>query len=405
MYNSENGPENERIMKKLIYCLILVVLAFSSTPGQPARAQTGGQPEDNSGAVVCQPGVYLQPPADCLPLGPSEYLTQMAQLGLNFPIQPLDASPADPALKALPYSYYWITSSAGTGFYPSIAAAQDKQGASQVIPPGSLIFIVYTQRNDTDHGTYFLLPSGEWMPGDGSTYSISDAMPGLEFHSTPRSGFAWVIEQDAPVRSQPNFLKNSIIGTLPQYKAPNSSVVQVFSIQSIDGVNWAMIGPNEWMRADQLAIAFPNTTPPPGVTNGRWIDVDLAGQTISVYDHQQLVFATVMASGLGPNWTRPGLFQIYKKKPVETMSGDQGTPDFYYLQDVPWTMYFDKARALHGAYWRARLGYPQSHGCVNMTIGDAHWLYNWANVGDWVYVHDPSGATPSDPADYGDGGA
>ena len=32
-----------------------------------------------------------------------------------------------------------------------------------------------------------------------------------------------------------------------------------------------------------------------------------------------------------------------------------------------------------------------SHGCVNLSIGDSHWLYDWANVGDSVYVYDPSG--------------
>jgi lipoprotein-anchoring transpeptidase ErfK/SrfK len=63
-------------------------------------------------------------------------------------------------------------------------------------------------------------------------------------------------------------------------------------------------------------------------------------------------------------------------------------------------MYFDGARALHAAYWRTRFGYPQSHGCVNLSMGDAHWLFLWAHEGDWVYVHDPSGKTPTDPALY-----
>jgi lipoprotein-anchoring transpeptidase ErfK/SrfK len=99
------------------------------------------------------------------------------------------------------------------------------------------------------------------------------------------------------------------------------------------------------------------------------------------------------------------LFQIYKKLEIEKMQGGVGTPEYYYLEDVPWTMYFDKARALHGAYWRAKFGFPQSHGCVNLSPGDAHWLFNWAKEGDWVYVHDPSGETPTDPALYGDGGA
>ena len=102
---------------------------------------------------------------------------------------------------------------------------------------------------------------------------------------------------------------------------------------------------------------------------------------------------------------KPGLFQVYEKKESETMTGERNTPNFYHLENVPWTMYFDKARALHGAYWRARLGYPQSHGCVNLYPGDAHWLFNWAKVGTWVHVYDTTGKTPTDPNFYGDGGA
>jgi lipoprotein-anchoring transpeptidase ErfK/SrfK len=75
--------------------------------------------------------------------------------------------------------------------------------------------------------------------------------------------------------------------------------------------------------------------------------------------------------------------------------------DAYNLESVPWTMYFDESRAFHGAYWRANLGYPQSHGCINMSVGDSHWLYDWAKMGEHVYVYDPSGKTPLSEADRG----
>jgi lipoprotein-anchoring transpeptidase ErfK/SrfK len=153
----------------------------------------------------------------------------------------------------------------------------------------------------------------------------------------------------------------------------------------------------------KVARVVPNASPPEGAATARWIEVDLSEQTLAVYDNYQLVFATVIASGLEPFWTRPGLFQIQVKKESETMRNNDPT-DFYYLDNVPWTMYFDGARALHGAYWRTRFGYPQSHGCVNLSVGDAHWLFNWAHEGDWVYVHDPTGLTPTDPALY-QGGA
>ena len=79
--------------------------------------------------------------------------------------------------------------------------------------------------------------------------------------------------------------------------------------------------------------------------------------------------------------------------------------DYYYLEDVPWILYFDKSRALHGAYWHNGYGYPRSHGCVNLSPADAQWLYNWAEVGTYVHVFDPSGRTPTDAELYGEGGA
>jgi lipoprotein-anchoring transpeptidase ErfK/SrfK len=164
-----------------------------------------------------------------------------------------------------------------------------------------------------------------------------------------------------------------------------------------------MVGPDEWVLQKYIARVTPNTTHPQGVTGDRWIEVNLFEQTLAVYDKRQLVFATVIATGADPFWTQPGVFQIFDKKETTPMSGasESDGKDAYYLEDVPWTMYYDGPRALHGAYWRAKMGFTQSHGCINMTIGDAHWLFNWAQLGDWVYVWDPSGKTPTDPSLYG----
>jgi lipoprotein-anchoring transpeptidase ErfK/SrfK len=150
-----------------------------------------------------------------------------------------------------------------------------------------------------------------------------------------------------------------------------------------------------------------NTTPPEGVDNNRWIDVNLYEQTLGIYEDGKLVFAALIASGMEPFFTKPGLFQIYEKLETTTMMGafEADRSDFYYLEDVPYTLYYDEARALHGAYWRTYYGFPQSHGCVNLSISDARIVYEWAQVGDWVYVHDPSGETPTDPDFYGAGGA
>ncbi len=183
-------------------------------------------------------------------------------------------------------------------------------------------------------------------------------------------------------------------------------IVQVFSEETVNETRWYMIGPDEWVEARFVARVIPNTTPPDGIAGDRWIEVNLAEQTLSVYDQRQLVFATLIASGSEPFWTRPGVFQIYEIHETAPMSGsfESDLSDAYYLEDVPFILYYDGARALHGAYWRAKMGFPQSHGCVNLTVADAHWIYNWAKVDDWVYVWDPSGQTPTDPELYKGGG-
>jgi lipoprotein-anchoring transpeptidase ErfK/SrfK len=184
-------------------------------------------------------------------------------------------------------------------------------------------------------------------------------------------------------------------------------VVPVYAMKQVGKDNWVMIGLDEWIEDSAVARVIPNTTPPDGVDNGRWIEINLEEQVLMVYDQSELVYATIISTGIDPFFTRPGLHKIFEKKDTETMSGDFSSDrsEYYYLEDVPWTMYFDQLRALHGAYWNTLLGFPRSHGCVNLSIGDSRWLFDWARVGDYVYVWDPSGHTPTDPAFYTPGGA
>jgi hypothetical protein len=382
-------------MKKLFLYLVTGIMVFHPMPNSLVLAQgTPSDGEPDGGAVVCAPGVYFEPPGDCLPAGPSSYLTEMAKLGLTFPPRPLPASKPDPTLPQLSYRYFRLEEDT-----VPMLSGPGGDAIGQSFMPG-FVYVSYIDRVDTGHGIYYMLQSGGWIPGKGSRIGGYSLFQGLEFTSTPRNAFAWPLPfyiDSIPVYSAPGF--NATLTDRILY--PYVNIVQVYDTQHVDGVDWNMIGHGQWVEARIMAMVTPNPTPPDGVTTGRWIEVDLAEQTLTVYDNHELVFATVIASGLEPFWTRPGLFQIYNKKETETMRNNDPT-DYYYLDNVPWTMYFDKARALHGAYWRTRFGYPQSHGCVNLSVGDAHWLFNWANEGDYVYVHDPSGLTPTDPAVYPD---
>lgn len=120
----------------------------------------------------------------------------------------------------------------------------------------------------------------------------------------------------------------------------------------------------------------------PGVSGEKWIDVNLSTQTITAYQGQTPVYSALVSTGLWGTPTVVGTFSIYAKYLATPMSGPG-----YYLPNVPHTMYFHKGYAIHGAYWHNNFGTPMSHGCVNLSLPDAEWFYNWAPMGTKVVTH------------------
>ena len=43
--------------------------------------------------------------------------------------------------------------------------------------------------------------------------------------------------------------------------------------------------------------------------------------------------------------------------------------------------------ALHGTYWHNNFGHVMSHGCVNLPMDVAEWLYAWTPMGARVEIH------------------
>jgi hypothetical protein len=383
-----------RFLKIFFLLLILVLLPYPEAAFSQAPISNSGEPY--SGLPVCLPGVFLQQPENCLPMGPSAYLSDMAQKGIILPLRPLPAVTPDPALTKMPATYARVNLDANeqVPIYGSLDDAKAGVNPVRFVAAGRLRYLSIV----SSLGKYVQLKSGEWVRAAPIAYS---KFQGLEFRLTPRNSFGWVVENSGSRRA-------------PDYNAPltgkkyfQMDVLQVYDTQKVKGMDWFMVGVDEWIDFQNFRPVIINTVPPQGVTGNRWIEVNLYSQTLSVYEGGSLKFAALIATGVEPFYTRPGVFKIYKKKELETMSGafEANRSDFYYLEDVPWTMYYDEARALHGAYWRTRFGFPQSHGCVNLSAGDSHWLYDWAKEGDPVYVWDPSGKTPVDPKNYGPGGA
>jgi lipoprotein-anchoring transpeptidase ErfK/SrfK len=117
-------------------------------------------------------------------------------------------------------------------------------------------------------------------------------------------------------------------------------------------------------------------------SEGSWIDVDLSEQRVTAFEGATAVRSFIVSTGTVAHPTLTGQFRVYVKLPSTPMAGPG-----YYLPGVPWTMYYYRGYAIHGTYWHDNFGTPMSHGCVNLTIPDAEWLYNFASVGTLVNVH------------------
>lgn len=126
---------------------------------------------------------------------------------------------------------------------------------------------------------------------------------------------------------------------------------------------------------------------PSGVSDGeRWIDVNLTSQTLTAFEGDTPVLTSLISSGTWLHPTVTGQYRTYIKYESQTMNGYLLGYD-YYLEGVPHVMYFYRDYAIHGAYWHNNFGTPMSHGCVNVNLTDAAWLFEWAPVGTLVTVH------------------
>ena len=109
------------------------------------------------------------------------------------------------------------------------------------------------------------------------------------------------------------------------------------------------------------------------------IEIDLSSQKLYAYEGDKKKMSFDVSTG---KWglTPTGEFQIWTKLRYTLMTGGSklyGT--YYYLPNVPFTMYFYRGYGIHGAYWHDNFGHPMSHGCINMRIPDAEKLFYWAN--------------------------
>lgn len=221
---------------------------------------------------------------------------------------------------------------------------------------------------------------------------------GLDLTVTPPPSwpFAWALEPQKWRRRDQGKKRRAPRPTEVRAAAdPDAEVVRRLDPRGVVAVleekdGWVRIGEDEWVARTELRVVRNQARPDRVGAADPWIDVDLEEQVLVAYQGDTPVYATLISSGRR-NGTPTGIYRIRSKAAQITMRDSSDGSTRWRRDDVPFAMRFRDRYALHGAYWHDRFGNQESVGCVNLTPGDARWVYDWAAPAipaGWLEVRD-----------------
>ena len=143
-----------------------------------------------------------------------------------------------------------------------------------------------------------------------------------------------------------------------------------------------------------------------GDMQGKVVVVSFYEQAERVYNNGQLVNSFHITSGTPDHPSLPGTWQIEVKQSPATFTSflKPGDPGYYPPTPIHYAMqYHSLGYNLHDSWWRNDYGpgteFPHidssgnessdegSHGCINMSLNDAAWLYNFVDEGTAVVMY------------------
>lgn len=338
------------------------------------------------GMRVCTPGRLWRWHLTCPEYGPGTTAYRIAHIRLPNPLPslPVMELKPDPEEDLVPYVYAHVRRL-------PLEVYRHPMEAAMVLPPARILYsgnqwVSVVGSVEYEGQQWIQINDGEFVRADALAFGRPSRFQGVYLTAQPPYSFSWINRPVRPSRHP----QGPPDPTAPVYSRYQLVTLYAHEFRATQEL-WYLIGPDQWI--EQQYVSRVTVDPPPaGVQPGeRWIEIDLFEQTLAVYEGERMVYATLISSGRrGFTWTPSGLFRIWGKFATAKMNNpdvQDGSPIWYYLEDVPWTMYFNGPYALHGAYWHDSFGFTRSYGCVNLPPRDARWLYNWANVGTPVWVH------------------
>jgi L,D-transpeptidase catalytic domain len=178
----------------------------------------------------------------------------------------------------------------------------------------------------------------------------------------------------------------------------NAGFLPQYSIRKLAKSNGEYLklkkGKNLYVKKEDCSIAFkPSLKKPVKVaTDENWLDIDLNQNIIYAFRGKSLKKVILISAS---KETPVGIHKVYWKLTYQTFNRQQ-MKDAYYLEAVPWVMFFKEGYGIHGAYWHNNFGKIKTHGCINVSPADGKWLFKFLGpklpLGYTSIRHDPKSA-------------
>jgi hypothetical protein len=149
----------------------------------------------------------------------------------------------------------------------------------------------------------------------------------------------------------------------------------------------ADLPPAETASARKLSLAKRDASPL--VTEGKYIDIALATQTMVIFENGKPLDAYSISSGKRGMETPKGNFKV-QNKALKPWSKAYGLYMPHWMAITPGgKIGIHELPEWPGGYKEgaSHLGTPVSHGCVRLGVGASKRVWDWADVGTPVIVH------------------
>jgi hypothetical protein len=385
---------------------LLISLAAGRQPVDANRSASATAPAGRSANTryVCVPSLVWSSPELCPNYGPATTARRHDTIRLPDPLPELRATdpvaedPADGPIaeEILPHTYGHVTAL-------PLSVYRHPMEAIEGLPPVRVMLSgdwwLSIDRTVEYGGQLWLqINDDEFVAAESVALASPSRFRGLLLVEQPQYPFAWINRSAQPSETPQGAADGD---PLSRYQ-----VVTIFAEARRGEELWYLVGPDQWV--EQSNTSRVDVDPPPeGVgPEDKWVEVDLFEQTIAAYQGSRMVYATLISGGREGDETPAGLYRLWVKILEGKMSHpdvEDGDPAFYYIEDVPWTVYFHEGYSIHASFWHDAFGFRRSHGCVNVSPLDARWFYEWTDppVPDgedewlvldgmpntWVWVH------------------